>query len=149
MLSVKLNILLLCTITSISLFKGFSQNEFNNDQWNLAVNGIKLTDNISLSIRQHQFSNFESTLIEVPILLKIDINKKLSALLGTKLDFYRNNFGFSKDIGVSASIGIHYDVSPNTYIQGLLNYRINNVNDAYHYNANSHFNVMLNTGFKF
>ncbi|WP_299124747.1 hypothetical protein [uncultured Winogradskyella sp.] len=133
---------------NISHFKTL-QDDLANQDWNLAINGIFLTDDIALTARQFEFVNAEVGLIEVPLLLKVKLSDKLSLLSGVKLDFYRMQQGISADVGVSASTGLQYDVNRNTYIQGVFSYQINNTGSVYNYNYGNKSSFMLRSGFKF
>ncbi len=133
----------------LGVFLCNAQNENANSKWDLAFKGITLTDDKTVFIRENRIQGFESSMIELPVLLKININEKLSALAGTKLDFFINSQGFSTNIGINTSFGLQYNPSANSYIQGVFNYQINNVNNVYQYNYGSKSSFMLNTGIKF
>lgn len=136
------------TQQNTSQFKAL-QDDLITQSWDLSIDGIFLSETIALTARQFEYVNFEIGLIEVPILLKIKVTDKLSILAGVKLDFYRTSNGISREVGISASSGLHYDVNKNTYIQGVSSYQINQSRNIYDYNYGFPSSFMLRSGFKF
>ncbi|WP_296316837.1 hypothetical protein [Winogradskyella sp. UBA3174] len=65
------------TTNTTSQFKTLQENLVTQN-WDLIVNGILLSENIALTVRQFEYTNFEIAIIEVPILLKIKLTDKLS-----------------------------------------------------------------------
>lgn len=142
----------LCSLYSFSQYNNqfkTIQNELTTKTWDLSVNGILISKNTSFIARQFEYQNFELAMVEVPLLLKTQITNKLSLLSGTKLDFYKNQFGFTSEVGISTSTGFQYDYSNNTYIQGTFNYQLNNTNNVYDYNFGSNSSFLLRSGIKF
>jgi len=134
--------------SSTSQFKTL-QDDLITNNWDLAINGIFLSDNMSLTVRQFEYANFEISLIEIPILLKTRITDKLSFLVGAKFDLYKNRFGLVDEVGVSISTGFQYDINRNSYIQALFSYQVNDTNNIYDYNYESNASFLLRSGFKF
>jgi hypothetical protein len=151
------SIVILCFFTGIL----FSQQNSSNAQfsklqhdlitqnWDLAVKGILLSDNIFLTARQFEYANLGISLIEVPVLLKTKITERLSLLSGTKFDLYRTPFGMSQEVGVSLSSGLQYDFNDNAYIHGVFSYQLNTTSSLYDYNSGSSSSFMLRSGLKF
>ncbi|NRD22566.1 hypothetical protein HNV10_04895 [Winogradskyella litoriviva] len=137
-----------CYAQQSSQFK-LLQEDFASHNWGLQVNGIFLSENVSLTAGQHEFKNFEISLIEVPILFKIKVTDKLSILSGVKLDFYKTKTGLSKEVGASVSTGLQYDFNNDLYLKGSFNYQINQTNNIYNYNFGSPSSFMLKSGFRF
>jgi hypothetical protein len=138
----------MCSAQQSSQFKTM-QEDFASHDWDLKINGIFLSENVSFTARQHEFKNFEIGLIEVPLLFKIKATDKLSVLSGIKLDFYKTKTGLAKEVGVSLSTGLQYDFNDNTYIQATFNYQINQTNNVYDYNFGSNTSFMLRSGYRF
>ena len=125
------------------------QEDLASQNWDLAVNGIFLTKNISFTASQFEFLNAEASLIEVPLLLKVKITDKLSLLSGVKLDFYKAQQRLSADVGVSISTGLQYDIRNNAFINAGFNFQTNNTGSVYNYNYGDNSSFILKTGIKF
>lgn len=139
---------IICYAQQSSQFKTM-QEDFASQNWDLQINGIFLSENVSFTARQHEFKSFEIALIEVPLLFKIKVTDKLSVLSGVKLDFHKTKTGLAKEVGVSLSTGLQYDFNSNTYLQGSFNYQINQTSNVYDYNYGSSSSFMLRSGFRF
>jgi hypothetical protein len=115
----------------------------------IKVNGYKIYTNLSLTMSKNDYNGTEIRLTEMPILLKVKISDKLSLLGGAKLDFSRGSNGELEDLGVSTSLGLQYDFSESSYIQGGFDYQIKSTNNIYHYNFGNPSSFYFSSGFKF
>ncbi|WP_178985003.1 hypothetical protein [Winogradskyella helgolandensis] len=125
------------------------QEDLASQNWDLAVNGIFLTKNISFTARQFEFLNAEASLIEVPLLFKVKITEKLSLLSGAKIDFHKVKQRLSSDVGVSISTGLQYDINKNAFINAGFNFQINYTGYGYNYNYGNNSSLNLKSGIKF
>ena len=87
------------------------QEDLSSHNWDLAVNGIFLTNKVSFTASQFEFLDAEASLIEVPLLLKWKLAEKLNFLSGVKVDFYRIQQRLSSEAGISISTGLHYNIN--------------------------------------
>lgn len=121
-----------------------SNSDFNVDTFNL-------TTNLDLTIGQFESLYGETSMIEIPILLKYPITEKLSIALGTKFDFYKSRGFLSSDFSISGSLGVQYDFNENSFIQALFSYQLKESNSVQQqfYNSGSKSSFKVRTGFKF
>ncbi|WP_430409593.1 porin family protein [Kordia sp.] len=117
--------------TTFGFKVGLSGNHFGN-QFNDSFTGVEfyaglfletsLSENFSIQ-NELLFSTFTDSydFIEVPILLKYKISDKFSLFAGPKLDFLINEsndlFQF-KPLGISAEIGVQYNISKRFFLEG-------------------------------
>ncbi|MDO7173658.1 hypothetical protein [Mariniflexile sp. AS56] len=81
---------------------------------------------------------------EFPLLLKYNITKKVSFLIGPKLDFYTNSKGLESAPAVFGTMGIQYDISESFLIEAKFNYRLTGdipINTDYSFGSKSAFTL--------
>lgn len=125
------------------------QIEYPKSEWDLRVNGFKIKSNLTLTISQDSFESIRATLTEIPFLFKHNLSEKVSLLGGVKFNFLEHNQTGIQEFGMSASLGLQYDFSENTYFQAVFDYQIKPLDDIYLYNYGNPSSFYIRSGFKF
>ncbi len=130
------------------------------------INGIQgLYGGIYLNTRFHKKWSFQNEVdfsitngylfIEVPMVLKYHINDKWSVFMGPKLDILLNNdlkyFGDTdfKTYGISAEIGIQYNISKRFFIEARYSYSFSKQINFKHFPSNNRTTFRIGIGYRF
>ena len=141
-----------CAYSQISdIIIDSNKREYFKSNPDFNVDTFKLTSNLDLTIGQFESLYGETSMIEVPILLKYPLSEELSLLFGTKFDFYKSRGFMTSDFGISGSLGMQYDFNEKSFIQALFSYQLKEANKVQqiYYNSGSKSSFKVRTGFKF
>ena len=136
---------------SVGDFEKPNQKESTTLNVDFNVETFQLTTHLDLTIGQFESLYGETSMIEVPILLKYPLSEKLSMVIGTKFELYKLRGFMTNDFGISGSLGMQYDFNEKTFIQALFNYQLKEANKVQqiYYNSGSKASFKVRTGFKF
>ena len=94
--------------------------------------------------------------IEIPLFLKYHINDKWSVFMGPKMDFLvtdssRHYFGEGnyKTLGISAEIGVQYNLSEKLFIEGRYSHSFTNQLEYKKFDTRKRKTLRIGLGFKF
>lgn len=89
--------------------------------------------------------------VEIPILLKYNFSDKLSILAGPRLDVNAKpkHVTFSSPLGISAELGIQYNINKHLFIEARYDYGFTNSSKIFGNNLVDANNFRVGLGFKF
>ena len=96
-----------------------------------------------------------SVFVEIPFLLEYHINKKWSVFIGPKMDFLINNdsrYPYDtqyKTLGLSAEIGIQYNISKKLFIEARYGYSFTNQLEIGRFHSRNRQTFRIGMGFRF
>ncbi|WP_445735723.1 hypothetical protein [Mariniflexile sp.] len=98
--------------------------EKNTVEYSNYFNEIKLNSHLYFKQDMQTRIGGDYAVFEFPLLLKYNIAKKVSILIGPKIDLYTNTKGMLSRPSLYTTFGIQYDVDENFIIEAKFNYQL-------------------------
>ena len=98
--------------------------EKNTVNYSNYFNDIRINSDLSFKQDMQTRIGGDYTVFEFPLLLKYNITKKVSVLIGPKIDLYTNTKGLLSRPSVYGTFGVQYDVEENFIIEAKFNYQL-------------------------
>ncbi|MBP0905564.1 hypothetical protein ACFSKN_16815 [Mariniflexile gromovii] len=101
-----------------------SKDENKSNYYRAYFTEIKLNSNLAFRQEMNTRTGSDYTVFEFPLLLKYNITKKVSLLMGPKIDLYTDGKGVMNSPSVYGTFGVQYDASENLLFEAMFNYRL-------------------------